>query len=128
MKWDLHVHTPDSIVNLYGGTAAWNKFVDPLEALPPEFKVLGINDYIFLDGYKRLVTEKSKGRLKNIDLLLPVIELRLDKFGGTQGELRRVNYVCCHGDVWAWPHETIPPSQPEAYGAQHEFPLCDGYS
>ncbi len=30
--------------------------------------------------------------LKNIDLILPVIELRLDKFGGTYGNLSRVNF------------------------------------
>jgi len=91
-KWDLHIHTPDSLVNSYGGDCAWDKFIAALETLPSEFKVLGINDYIFLDGYKRLIGEKATGRLPNIDLLLPVIELRLDKFGGSKGELSRVNY------------------------------------
>ena len=92
-KWDLHVHTPASVVHNYTGSPdAWSAFLDDLEALPPEFKVLGINDYIFLDGYRRLLQEKSSGRLKNIDLLLPVIELRLDKFGGSPGKLRKVNY------------------------------------
>ena len=92
-KWDLHVHTPASVVHNYTGSPdAWSAFLDDLEALPPEFKVLGINDYIFLDGYRRLLQEKSRGRLKNIDLLLPVIELRLDKFGGSSGKLSKVNY------------------------------------
>jgi len=54
-----------------------------LEALPAEFKAVGINDYIFVDGYERARRAKlEQGRLKNIDLLLPVIELRLDKFAG----------------------------------------------
>jgi ABC-type lipoprotein export system ATPase subunit len=92
-KWDLHVHTPASIVHEYSGSDPWMAFLADLETLPPEFKVLGINDYIFLDGYRRLLEEKNKNsRLKNIDLLLPVIELRLDKFGGSPNELRRVNY------------------------------------
>jgi ABC-type lipoprotein export system ATPase subunit len=84
-KWDLHVHTPSSVVHNYPGTdeEAWEAFLLDLEALPPEFKVIGINDYIFIDGYDRVRKEKSQnGRLKNIDLLLPVIELRLDKFAG----------------------------------------------
>ncbi|UWE17602.1 TrlF family AAA-like ATPase [Herbaspirillum huttiense] len=83
-KWDLHVHTPESLVHHYPGEkeAAWQAFLDDLEALPPEFKVIGINDYIFVDGYERVRAEKMAGRLKNIDLFLPVIELRLDKFGG----------------------------------------------
>jgi predicted metal-dependent phosphoesterase TrpH len=54
-KWDLHVHTPASVVNNYPGDdeQAWEAFLADLEALPAEFKVVGINDYIFLDGYRR---------------------------------------------------------------------------
>ena len=83
-KWDLHVHTPESLVQNYPGEkeAAWQAFLADLEALPPEFKVLGINDYLFVDGYERILDERRKGRLANIDLVLPVVELRIDKFGG----------------------------------------------
>lgn len=85
-KWDLHVHTPSSLVHNYPGATqddAWEAFLADLEALPPEFKAIGINDYIFIDGYERARKAKlEQGRLKNIDLLLPVIELRLDKFAG----------------------------------------------
>jgi len=93
-KWDLHVHTPDSLVQHYGaaGTETWDKFIDALSKLPSEFKVLGINDYIFLDGYKKVVAAKEAGKLPNIELLLPVIELRIDKFGGSKSGLSRVNY------------------------------------
>lgn len=91
-KWDLHVHTPDSLVQQYGGADPWRRFLDELEALPAEFKVIGVNDYIFLDGYRRILAERQKGRLKNIELFLPVIELRLDKFGGSSSHLSRVNY------------------------------------
>jgi len=84
-KWDLHVHTPCSIVQNYGGNTdeAWESFISDLEALPSEFKVIGINDYLFVDGYERVLRAKQKeGRLANIDLILPVIEFRLDKFAG----------------------------------------------
>lgn len=83
-KWDLHVHTPSSVVHNYPGKddEAWEAFLTDLEALPPEFKAIGINDYIFIDGYARARKAKADGRLSNIDLLLPVIELRLDKFAG----------------------------------------------
>lgn len=83
-KWDLHVHTPESLVHNYPGEkeAAWEAFLADLEALPPEFKVLGINDYVFVDGYARILDERKRGRLANIDLVLPVVELRVDKFGG----------------------------------------------
>ena len=93
-KWDLHVHTPASIYHNYPGTEAeaWNAFLADLEALPPEFKVIGINDYLFLDGYKRVLAEKGSGRLANLDLVLPVIELRLDKFVGHDSHFQRVNF------------------------------------
>ncbi|MDR8364106.1 TrlF family AAA-like ATPase [Pseudomonas sp. JL3] len=83
-KWDLHVHTPESLVHHYPGEkeAAWEAFLSDLEKLPPEFKVLGINDYLFVDGYARVLEERRRGRLANIELVLPVVELRLDKFGG----------------------------------------------
>ncbi len=96
-KWDLHVHTPASLVHSFGADA-WPKFLDALERLPPEFKVIGINDYIFVDGYKRVLAEKGAGRLSNIDLILPVIELRLDKFGGSKSHLSRVNYHVIFSD------------------------------
>jgi hypothetical protein len=93
-KWDLHVHTPASLAHDYGADEkkAWDLFIADLERLPPEFKVLGINDYNFLDGYKRVLKEKAQGRLKNIDLLLPVVELRVDRFGGSKTKLSRVNF------------------------------------
>ncbi|CAJ4481291.1 AAA domain protein [Burkholderia pseudomallei] len=84
-KWDLHVHTPDSFYHNYPGTyeEAWEAFLKDVENLPEEFKVIGINDYVLVDGYERVLKAKQEqGRLKNIDLILPVVELRLDKFGG----------------------------------------------
>ncbi len=99
-KWDLHVHTPDSLVQRYGGATEeiWKRYIDALSRLPSEFKVLGINDYIFLDGYKKVLAAKMAGKLPNIELLLPVIELRLDKFGGTKTSLSRVNYHVIFSD------------------------------
>lgn len=100
-KWDLHVHTPHSIEQYYGNPedeATWDKYLADLEALPKEFKVIGVNDYILLDGYKRLQQEKAKGRLPNIDRLLPVVELRLDKFGGAAEPLSRINFHVLFSD------------------------------
>jgi ABC-type lipoprotein export system ATPase subunit len=98
-KWDLHVHTPASLTHHYGNDSnVWDKFIEALSRLPSEFKVLGINDYIFLDGYKKVLAAKDEGKLPNIDLLLPVIELRLDKFGGSNSKLSRVNYHVIFSD------------------------------
>src|SRR4051794_27192316 len=91
-KWDLHVHTPASLVHRYkGGADAWPRFLDELESLPPEFSVLGINDYWFLDGYRRILSERAAGRLSNITEVFPVVEMRLDQFGGSGSKLSRAN-------------------------------------
>ena len=92
-KWDLHVHTPASLYHNYGaGDDVWEKFVASLEQLPQEFSVIGINDYLFLDGYRKILEFKSQGRLSNIDTFLPVVEFRIARFAGTENKLRRINY------------------------------------
>lgn len=99
-KWDLHIHTPCSIIQHYGGDTqdVWDRFINDLENLSPEYKVLGINDYLFIDGYERILKYKEEGRLKNIDLLLPVIEFRLNIFGGTVGHWNKVNFHVIFAD------------------------------
>lgn len=91
--WDLHIHTPASIVQKYGGDTdeAWARFLDELENLPSDMSVIGINDYWFLDGYKRVLKARESGRLRNITTIFPVVEMRFDQFGGTEGNLSRVN-------------------------------------
>lgn len=95
-KWDLHVHSPCSIVQNYGGNTdpAWEAFLADLEELPPAFKVIGINDYIFIEGYERVrKAKREQGRLKNIDLILPVVEFRLDKFAGVVKKDEHAKYL-----------------------------------
>lgn len=99
-KWDLHVHTPLSIVQDYGGDTdeVWETYITALEALPPEIKVLGINDYLFIDGYEKVLSFKEAGRLQNIELLLPVIELRIDRLVGSE-QLMRINFHVIFADA-----------------------------
>jgi len=93
-KWDLHIHTPESLFHNYqskNNDNVWETYIKDLESLPVEIKVLGINDYLFIDGYKKILEYKSQGRLQNIDLILPVIELRLAKFCGNK-QFKRINF------------------------------------
>lgn len=90
----MHIHTPKSLVQYYGGDtrAVWDQFITDLENLPEEYKTIGINDYIFIDGYKEILRYKNLGRLQNINLILPVIELRIDKFASLGDEAwKKVN-------------------------------------
>ena len=47
--WDLHIHTPKSIYQKYGGEKNWEKFIDALERLPQEIKVI-------IDGHRYNLT------------------------------------------------------------------------
>ncbi|HWR25289.1 MAG TPA: hypothetical protein VN278_03545 [Methanosarcina sp.] len=93
-KWDLHIHTPESIINGYGNSAdVWEEFLKDLEKLSDDFKVLGINDYLFLDGYEKIKYEKEiNGRLPKINLILPVVEFRIQRFAGIEfHDTKRIN-------------------------------------
>lgn len=98
--WDLHVHTPASHEHGYGDRndeAVWERYIKELEGLPPDVRVLGVNDYLHIRGYEKLREAKEQGRLPKIDLLLPMVELRIDRFAG-QGKFRRVNYHVVFSD------------------------------
>lgn len=83
-RWDLHIHSPLSELNNQypkntDGSAGWEQFISKLEEIKG-VSVIGITDYFFIDGYKKVVEFRSRGRLKNFDLILPNVELRLDTF------------------------------------------------
>ncbi len=91
-KWDLHIHTPKSIVQHYGGDTetAWDAFIQKLASLPPEVKAIAVNDYLFCDGYEYLLTRKDE--ISNIELIIPNIEFRLNTFSGTANNSKRHNF------------------------------------
>lgn len=94
LKCDLHIHTPASHYHNYGDSrqaATWAKFFEDLENLPSEFKVIGINDYLTLEGYKKVKAYKDSGKLSKVACILPVIEFRINKFAG-EGKTKRINY------------------------------------
>jgi ABC-type lipoprotein export system ATPase subunit len=82
-KWDLHVHTPASIIEHYGKNKEniWEDYITDLNNLPDNITVLGINDYLFLEGYEIVKRYFDEGKLPKIKKIFPVIELRLKIFG-----------------------------------------------
>ena len=101
-KWDLHVHTPESILNNDFGQD-WDIYVKNLltKALENNIQAIGITDYFSIDGYLKLKTDyldnnEKLSTLFNDDeidkikkiLFLPNIELRLSTFvGKTAGSI-----------------------------------------
>ncbi len=91
-KWDLHIHTPLSIVQNYGGEQEFEAFIGALEKLPPEVKVVGITDYYFIDGYEKVIKAKLNGRLQNLEKIFPILEFRIKTFSSaSKSELAKVN-------------------------------------
>lgn len=104
-KWDLHVHTPASVLkNDFGSD--WDEYVKTLfkKAIHEDVSVIGITDYFLLDGYKKLHTDyldKPKKlkklftelEIKKIQkiLILPNIEFRLQKIVGSSSDLSKLN-------------------------------------
>ena len=91
-KWDLHIHSPASLVHQYPGPDPWERFLEGLATLPPEISVIGINDYLFMDGYRRVRQEFESGRFPNLLAVMPVVELRIDQLVGTEGHLNKINF------------------------------------
>lgn len=89
-QWDLHLHTPCSVVQGFGGNTdeAWDRYLQELAELPDGY-VVGINDYLFVDGLRKVQAARSDGRLGNLAAVFPVLEFRLSKLAGSK--LDKVN-------------------------------------
>ncbi|NDL65767.1 TrlF family AAA-like ATPase [Acerihabitans arboris] len=80
-RWDLHVHTPESKLGDSFSGITWDAYVTALEttAQGMGISVIGITDYMTIDGYERLYRERNdpeKPRLQSVDFILPNIEFR----------------------------------------------------
>lgn len=101
-RWDLHLHSPASALNnqfprLGNGEPDWEAYLVALESLK-DVRVLGITDYFSIEGYKKVLEFKSKGRLANIELILPNVEFRIDNIIETGKGKRRLNYHVLFSD------------------------------
>ena len=103
-KWDLHIHSPLSILNneypkLSDGSPDWEKFIAKLESL--DMAVIGITDYFTIDSYKKVKEFKDQGRLSNIATILPNIEFRLNSVISSKKDgqsPRRLNFHVIFSD------------------------------
>lgn len=79
-RWDLHIHTPESKLGAPFPGLNWDDYVVALETAARDAKisVIGVTDYMSIDGYEKLLHEKkANGKLSEIDLLIPNIEFRM---------------------------------------------------
>jgi ABC-type lipoprotein export system ATPase subunit len=77
-RWDPHIHTPGTALNnQYTGTDPWESFLGAIEASDPPIRALGITDYFGIERYEQVVEQQRQGRLANVGLIFPNVELRL---------------------------------------------------
>ena len=79
-RWDPHVHTPESKLGAPFVSLTWDDYLDALEqaAKDSNISVIGVTDYMTIDGYEKLLVEhRSNNRLETVDLLVPNIEFRM---------------------------------------------------
>jgi hypothetical protein len=79
-RWDLHVHTPHSQAGKAFQGVSRDIYLNALEleAGKRNIAVIGVTDYMSIEGYEALLEAKSnQGRLKTVELLIPNIEFRI---------------------------------------------------
>jgi hypothetical protein len=76
-RWDPHLHAPGTVLNdQYPGADGWARFLDRIEASDPSIRALGITDYYSVDVYETVLAKKKEGRLADVDLIFPNVEMR----------------------------------------------------
>lgn len=83
-RWEPHIHVPGTLLNNQYGAMSIDDFCTAIGALNPRIRALGITDYYITASYEKLAKAKEAGKLQEIDLLFPNVEIRLD-VGTVQG-------------------------------------------
>lgn len=75
-RWDLHVHTPDSVLETqFRGD--WEGYITAIEQSDSGVSVIGITDYYSISGYEKVLQYRQNGRIRNIETVIPNIEFRI---------------------------------------------------
>nr|WKV18893.1 AAA domain-containing protein, putative AbiEii toxin, Type IV TA system [Methylobacterium radiotolerans JCM 2831] len=72
-----HIHCPGTVLSdQYKAATGWEDFLQLVENSEPRIRVLGVTDYLSLRSYERVVAYKAEGRLPDVDLIFPNVEMR----------------------------------------------------
>lgn len=78
-RWEPHIHTPGTIINnQFGDGDPWEEYLTTLEVLTPKIEAIAVTDYYVTDNYEEVLKHKKAGRLPDVQLIFPNVELRLD--------------------------------------------------
>ena len=78
-RWEPHIHAPGTVLNnQFKGPDPWGEYLTALEKVTPKIEALAVTDYYITDTYEEVLRRKESGRLKDVQLIFPNVELRLD--------------------------------------------------
>lgn len=76
-RWDPHVHAPGTqLADRFGQN--WEEYLSKIEHSSPRLRALGVTDYFCIGTYKKAREFKASGRMPDVELLFPNVEIRLD--------------------------------------------------
>jgi hypothetical protein len=76
-RWDPHIHAPGTLLNdQFEGADPFEEYLARIEAATPKVEALGVTDYWILDIYEQVAASKAEGRLPDVELIFPNVEIR----------------------------------------------------
>ena len=76
-RWDPHLHAPGTqLADGFGGN--WEEYLSKIETSSPRVRGLGVTDYFCIQTYRKAREHKAAGRMAEVELLFPNVEIRLD--------------------------------------------------
>jgi len=76
-RWDPHIHAPGTALNNQFSVGDWDEYLTRLEQSEPRIEALGVTDYYGLGDYEKILAYKADGRLPDVGLIFPNVEMRL---------------------------------------------------
>jgi len=99
-RWEPHVHAPGTLFNnQFSGSDSWDQYFKALETSVPRIKAIAVTDYYLTGTYEQVRKAHDEGRIPNIKLIFPNVEIRLD-VGTIKGR-------------WVNAHLLVSPDDPE---------------
>jgi hypothetical protein len=76
-RWDPHLHAPGTALSdQFGGD--WEAYLGAIENSSPRVRALGVTDYFSIQTYRAAKAYRMAGRIPDVELLFPNVEIRLD--------------------------------------------------
>jgi AAA domain, putative AbiEii toxin, Type IV TA system len=78
-RWEPHIHAPGTVLNnQFSGKDPWEGYLQTLETLTPKIEAIAVTDYYVTETYEEVVRLHRRGRLADVQLIFPNVEMRLD--------------------------------------------------